>query len=72
MAEINGVKMTDEQFMLSLELGTILHKEGYDLSSGKLEPEKVKSERGREIIRRLEEISASNNENEKSDKIVAV
>lgn len=57
MAEINGVKMSDEQFMLSLELGTILHNEGYDLSSGKLEPDKVKSERGREIIRRLEELA---------------
>jgi hypothetical protein len=60
MAEINGVKMSDEQFMLSLELGTILYKEGYDTSSGKLEPEKVKSQRGRDIMKRLAEIEEEN------------
>lgn len=59
MAEINGVQMTDERFMLSLELGKILHDEGYDVNSGKLDPSKVKSERGRKIIKRLEEIAQS-------------
>lgn len=60
MAEIHGVQMTDEQFMLSMELGMILQKEGYDVESGEIVPEKVKSERGREILRRLEEISRQN------------
>ena len=58
MAEINGVQMDDEQFMLSLELGRILQQEGYNYD--KIDPSKVKSERGREILKRLEELSAAN------------
>jgi hypothetical protein len=61
MAEIHGVQMSDEQFMLSLELGSILQQEGYDVSSGNLDPSKVKSERGQWIMKRLEELSAENN-----------
>lgn len=57
MAEIYGVQMTDEQFMLSMELGHILHQEGYDVNIGELDPSKVTSERGRWIIKRLEELS---------------
>lgn len=57
MAEINGVKMTDEQFMLSMELGRILQQEGYDGDAGEIDPSKVKSERGRQILKMLEELS---------------
>jgi hypothetical protein len=57
MAEINGVKMTDEQFMLSMELGRILQQEGYDGDAGEIDPSKVKSERGRQILKKLEELS---------------
>lgn len=58
MAEINGVEMTDEQFMLSMELGRILQQEGYDGVIGELDPSKVKSKRGRQIMKRLEELSS--------------
>ena len=57
MAEINGVKMTDEQFMLSMELGRILQQEGYDGDASEIDPSKVKSERGRQILKKLEELS---------------
>lgn len=58
MAEIGNVKMTDEQFMLSMELGTILHSEGYDFtSSNELDESKIKSKRAHTIINRLKEIS---------------
>ena len=57
MAEINGVKMTDEQFMLSMELGRILQQEGYDGDAGEIDPSKVKSERGRQILKKLEKLS---------------
>jgi hypothetical protein len=62
MAEIHGIQMTDEQFMLCMELGSILRDEGYDTSSGTLDPDKVKSERGKAIIKRLEEISKQEKE----------
>ena len=58
MAEINGVEMTDEQFMLSMELGRILQQEGYDGDAGEIDPSKVKSERGLEIMKRLKELSS--------------
>lgn len=58
MAEIHGVKMSDEQFMLSMELGRILQQEGYDGDVGEIDPSKVKNERGRQIIKRLEELSS--------------
>lgn len=58
MGEINGVKMSDEQFMLSMELGRILQQEGYDGSDGEIDPSKVKSERGKQIMKRLEELSS--------------
>lgn len=63
MAEINGIKVTDEQFMLGMELGVILHDEGYDVSIGELDPSKVKSERGKAIIKRLEEIASETESN---------
>ena len=63
MAEINGVKVTDEQFMLGLELGRILQVEGYD-GSGELDKSKIKNSRALEIIERLEQI---HKENQKSD-----
>ena len=53
MAEINGVKITDEQFMLGLELGRILQTEGYD-GDVELDKSKIKNKRALEIIERLE------------------
>lgn len=55
MAEINGVKITDEQFMLGMELGRILQIEGYE-GSGELDKTKIKNPRAIEIIERLEKI----------------
>ena len=55
MAEINGVKITDEQFMLGMELGRILQIEGYE-GSGELDKSKIKNPRAIEIIERLEKI----------------
>ena len=64
MAEINGVKMNDEQFMLSMELGRILQEEGYN-STGEIDASKVKSERGKWIMKRLEELSLQKTESDK-------
>lgn len=56
MGEINGVKMSDEQFMLGLELGRILQVEGYD-GTGEIDRSKIKSKRAIEILERLDELS---------------
>lgn len=60
MAEIHGKAMTDEQFMLVLELGQILKEEGYTGELSELEPSKVKSQRGQDIITRLMQIANGN------------
>ena len=65
MAEINGVKVTDEQFMLGLELGRILQVEGYD-GSGELDKSKIKNPRALEIIERLEKIHKESQKAEES------
>ena len=56
MAEINGTKISDEEFMLRLELGRILQTEGYDGADGELDRSKVENERAKEIIARLDEL----------------
>lgn len=58
MAEINGVDVTDEQFMLSMELGRILQTNGYDFD-GEIDRSKITDKRALEILDRLEEINAA-------------
>lgn len=57
MAEINGVKVTDKQFMLALELGHLLQAEGYD--GNEIDKSKIKGKRALEIIEELERISTN-------------
>ena len=61
MAEINGIKITDEQFMLGLELGRILQLEGYE-GTGEIDKSKITNKRALEIIERLEALQSANSE----------
>ena len=52
-------KVSDEQFMLALELGNILRQEGYDMTVENIDRSKVTNVRALEILDRLEELSAN-------------
>lgn len=56
MADIHGVEMSDEQFMLGLELGRILQSIGYD-GEGEIDRSKITDKRALEILDKLEKLN---------------